>query len=121
VFIRLYSKEVVNSLKKAGLRSGDKTENQVSVPPWIFEQEEFVVPCLRGLVDTDGSIYERKSGDIVVNFKNKSKPLLKDFKQLCSILNIETSSAGEDAVQIASQEDVQKFISRVEPLKARGF
>ena len=57
--IYVYSKDIVEDLKKLGLESGDKVENQIGVPKWIKEDEEFAKQCLRGLIDTDGTIYRR--------------------------------------------------------------
>jgi hypothetical protein len=37
------------------------------VPRWIFKKREFVIACLRGLIETDGSIY-RDRGYVMVNF-----------------------------------------------------
>lgn len=85
VNIKIYGKEVIEALEKLGLKSGNKTENQVEVPAWIMENRDFQRACLRGLIDTGGSIYERQTGNRVVYFKNKSIPLLEDFKFLALV------------------------------------
>lgn len=119
VQIVLNSKEFIRELEKLGLETGNKVENQVEVPDWIIKDKKYEKRCLRGLVDTDGAIY-RQSGDnrAVIQFKNHSVPLLQGFAQMCADLNIGTSSAGNHAVQVAQQEQVKKFIEKVEPLKA---
>ncbi|MFT4892713.1 MAG: hypothetical protein ACI8Z7_000497 [Candidatus Nanohaloarchaea archaeon] len=116
--LKLYGKDLVQALEQAGLSSGDKVENQVGVPEWVKADTEFSRTCLRGLIDTDGSIYKRKEGEKVVYFKNRSKPLLDDFCDMCSDLNINTSKAGNHARQVAAQRDVQKFIDKIDPIKA---
>lgn len=119
VHLKIHGKEVVEALKEVGLTSGNKVENQVSVPEWIKSDKKFAKACLRGLVDTDGSIYERgEDGYIVVHFKNRSKPLLSDFEALCALLDIRTSSAGQYAVQVAAQKQVENFIDIVDPIKS---
>lgn len=40
---------------------------------------------------------------------------------MCADLDIEASNAGKHAVQVAKQEDVKKFIEKVEPLKASNI
>ncbi len=36
---------------------GPKYRQQVSVPRWIQNDKRFIIPCLQGLIETDGSIY----------------------------------------------------------------
>ena len=119
--LKLHSKELVKRLTELGLQTGDKVENQVAVPSWIKDKEEYEKRCLRGLVDTDGCIYtQSRDSRTIVRFKNKSKPLLTDFKEMCRNLNIKPSNGGEYSVQVASQTEVRKFIEKVEPIKARN-
>lgn len=120
--LKVHSKELVKRLTELGLQTGDKVENQVDVPRWIKDKEEYQKRCLRGLVDTDGCIYtQSRDSRTIVRFKNRSKPLLTDFKELCRNLNIKTSNGGgQYSVQIASQTEVRKFIEKVEPIKARS-
>lgn len=117
VSIRVHGKEIVEALESTGLESGDKIKNQVGVPEWIKEEERFEKACLRGLIDSDGSIYDREDGYTVVYFKNRSDILLEDFKMLSSDLEFKVSSAGSEAVQIASQEHVNDFLNEVSPRK----
>lgn len=49
-------KNLVEFLHKLGLRSGDKIANGVRVPDWIFRRSDLMKGCLRGLVDTDGTV-----------------------------------------------------------------
>ena len=50
------NKSLFEDLISHGLKPGNKTKNQVSVPNWIKSDENFTIACLRGLFDTDGSI-----------------------------------------------------------------
>lgn len=118
VSLRVHGVEIVEGLESVGIEPGDKVENQVGVPNWIKEEDQFKKACLKGLIDSDGSIYNREDGYKVVYFKNHSKPLLKDFKALCKDLDIKVSSAGPRAVQIASQSDVEKFLTEIRPIKS---
>jgi intein/homing endonuclease len=56
LFISAGDKDVVYTLKYFGLPSGNKKENDVGIPKWIFKSEEYLKACIRGLIDTDGSI-----------------------------------------------------------------
>ncbi|MFO7793595.1 MAG: LAGLIDADG family homing endonuclease [Candidatus Nanohaloarchaea archaeon] len=118
--LMVYSKDLVERLEELGLESGNKTDNQVCVPGWIKENPEFRVRCLKGLVDTDGTVYERVPGDTVIQFKNASQPLLDDFKEMCETEGISTSKGGYRSVQVAANDEVDKFIRLIQPIKARG-
>jgi intein/homing endonuclease len=121
VRIVIHSKDAVEKFQEIGLRTGHKTENQVSVPKWIKKSNKFYRRCLKGLIDTDGSIYKDKREDKYykrIMFKNYSKPLLQDFKEMCSALDIKTVKGGPQQVQI-SRKDIEKFIRIVDPIKAQ--
>lgn len=119
VQIFLNSKELTKNFERLGLETGNKVKNQVEVPKWIQENLKYEKACLRGLIDTDGTIYRQsKDKRIIIQFKNHSTPLLRSFEELCGDIGIETSNAGKHTVQVARQDQVKKFIERVEPLKA---
>ena len=116
--VRSYGIENVKFVEHHGLQSGNKIVNQVGVPNWIFEKRKYIIALLRGLVDTDGSIYRRTHDNyVVIQFSNRSQKLLKDFGKLCSLINISCSKSGKYNIQIASQDEVIKFLDFVEPIK----
>lgn len=46
---------LVRHLEKiAGLRPGNKLQNGLDIPKWIWERRSYQMACLRGLMDTDG-------------------------------------------------------------------
>ena len=78
------SKRLVDYLIKLGFARGDKVNNQAGVPPWILENDDYCRNCLRGLMDTDGSVYlydHRVYGGaykhMALCFTNRSHPLLR--------------------------------------------
>ncbi len=131
VNIQLNKAAVVESLIKIGLKPGNKTENAVSVPNWI--KENFKKSSLKGLFDTDGCVsVEKGDKSIRLTFPNASKPLVKDFKEMCDSLGIKSSAvhgpyknidprtgteSTEYSVSINSKEHVKKFIETVKPMK----
>lgn len=87
----IQNKIIVKSLIEKGLIPGNKVKNQVSVPDWIKRKKEYTIACLRGIFDTDGSVYLRNTQkSFGLNFKNGSLPLVIDFKEMCESLGIET-------------------------------
>lgn len=123
VQIKIHSKEVVEELVDLGLQLGDKVENQVGVPAWIKSNENYSKSCLRGLVDTDGTIYRQKRDNRkIIRFKNHSFTLLDDFEDLCEEIDVKTTKGGgKYSIQIGDQKEVEKFIGKVKPLKAQNI
>jgi len=48
-------------------KGGSKAKQQVSIPSWILKNKIYTKECLRGLLQTDGSIYQDR-GYVMVNF-----------------------------------------------------
>jgi len=129
----LQNKKLVKRLNNIGLKSGNKVENQVKVPEWIKNNKKYKKRCLRGLLDTDGSIYLRNTQKAIgINFKNASYPLIRDFKQMCETLDINTQKipkpkiytnikTGESfksyQVSIENKSQVAKFLNIIKPKK----
>ncbi len=147
VDIKLYGDGLIETLKRLGLMTGDKVQNQVCVPQWIKKDQEWiernkeewifkysplVIRGLKGLVDTDGTIYvDKKNKSIGIGFRNASLPLIKDFKEMCRSLGI---SCGKITMSktiskktgkllkgyqtlIRAKKDVKNFIITIEPMK----
>jgi len=71
VYITLYSVIICEFLnKKCRLPFGDKIINKASIPKFIISNPELIKSCIRGLVDTDGTIYR---GDTVYFYSNNNK------------------------------------------------
>jgi hypothetical protein len=122
VQLKINSKEVVEELLELGLKTGNKVDNQVNTPHWVKDEEKYQKACLRGLIDTDGSIYTQSTDKrTIIQFKNRSQPLLRDFKEMCKNLGIEPSNAGKFSVQVAAQIEVSRFIEKIDPIKAQGL
>lgn len=121
----LYGKSLVEELKSHGLVSGDKVQNQVSVPIWIKKSKSLMIKSLKGLIDTDGLIGVQKQDiSIYISFTNGSKPLVQNFKSMCNFYGIETSNIKPDKrhrnlyhVRINKRDHVKKFIAIVKPQK----
>lgn len=56
LFLTKGSKDLVFTLKYYGLKSGDKIKKGNRIPKWIFESDDYIKACIRGLIDTDGTV-----------------------------------------------------------------
>ena len=73
VMYYLYDKNVEFTLEHYGLKAGNKKENDVSIPPWIFENDCYLKACLRGLFDTDGTVFPKSSNQRIPQLELTSK------------------------------------------------
>ena len=98
--------------------AGTKIDQQAHVPTWIIEISEFSKSCLRGLLQTDGSIYlDRKY--LMVNFTNLIQPLITDVHSM--ILNLEFKPRVYSSIQkngnrkyvVRLSSNVEKFIDLI--------
>lgn len=66
---KIGSKEVFEYLIEKGLFHGNKVDNKVTIPSWVFENNKFLVKTVQGLFDTDGSIYKKYGKYAQIEFK----------------------------------------------------
>jgi len=118
--IRISSVNVVKFLNEIGLVIGNKVEQQMGVPDWIFEDEESMRSCVRGLMDTDGSVYlhRYKSGGIdysyvKLTFSNHSRTLLNDMVTMLRALAFSPVTDGETKVTLNRQEEVIRYYDEI--------
>lgn len=52
--------ELVKYLHELGLPIGNKIKQGLDIPSWIIENPTFAIACVRGLVDTDGSVFTHR-------------------------------------------------------------
>lgn len=57
ISLKIHGKNLVDFVMGKGLKSGNKKLNNQAIPKWILNNKGYLVSCIRGLVDTDGSIH----------------------------------------------------------------
>jgi hypothetical protein len=74
---------LIKYLLSIGLKAGNKVKQQVEVPDWVLLLSEYKKTCLRGLMDTDGGVFNHRytvNGKNYIykkiSFSNRSTPLL---------------------------------------------
>ncbi|MEK6567704.1 MAG: LAGLIDADG family homing endonuclease, partial [Candidatus Omnitrophota bacterium] len=113
------SSNLVDFLLKQGLVAGNKVKNQVSIPDWIYEKNEYQKACLRGLIDTDGSFYWHRYNSNGKNYKylklcfaNRSKPLLNSVLKILRKFYFEAYIHG-DQVFVNSILGIKKYFAEI--------
>ncbi len=97
---------------------GSKASQQVVIPKWIIENKKFSIECLRGLLQTDGSIYNDR-GYLMINFTNILPQLsiqvfniIMDLGYTVHLYHINKDKYGEKYV-VRISKDVHKFIEEI--------
>lgn len=108
-------------IEKLGLKKGNKVRQQVDIPNWIKENDEYSVACLRGLIDTDGCVILHKylsKGKMYcykkISFTNRSKSLLLSVSTVLLGIGIRhrITKNGWD-IRIEAREEVEKYFQTV--------
>ncbi len=111
-----------------GIPIGEKSHS-VFIPEKIMANPKLLVPCLRGIWDTDGSIYRRYPNQCknhprhYVNLKTMSlgmtsKVVVENVKECLAKLSINSSNIIQDnrgtyRLFISSQAEISKYIEKV--------
>ena len=92
IFLVKGNKEIVFTLKKFGLKEGNKKLNNVGIPSWIFKSNDFLKACIRGLIDTDGSVCPITGRNYpYIWFSSNIPKLRQDFKKAMKLLGFKLS------------------------------
>ena len=89
----IYSKNLCSFINKEfGINFGHKIRNKTSIPNKILQDNKLSIACLRGLIDTDGSISRRgrNGSQFCIQFTSHNKYLLEQVKKIGADLNIFT-------------------------------
>lgn len=88
-------------------KKGSKIKQKVKVPNWIKNNITYTKECLRGLFQTDGSIYLDR-GYLMVNFTSANHILIKDVKDM-----LEKVGFGVIIRKVISKNDKTKYVIRI--------
>lgn len=112
IFLTIYSIELIKILEDLGLKRGNKIKNKQGIPKWIKNNEEFLKACVRGLIDTDGSIFRMSKRDanlLRINFTNNNEHLLKDMRWALVKIGFNPSKIIKNKIYISRQAEVKKY------------
>ena len=118
------SKCVGKILTLIGIKAGNKIKNKVSLPKWVFSKRKFLQSALRGLFDTDGSVYRKYDNYAQICFKFASYTLIQSLREVLIKLNfnptkiqINHSSKGgpQWKFYLSRQGEIYRFFSEIKP------
>jgi DNA-binding transcriptional regulator WhiA len=97
---------------------GSKHAQSACVPEWILKEDSYTRACLKGLIQTDGSIYEDR-GYRMINFTNIIEPLARNAQKMIEQLGYRPHTyttmqkSGNLKYTVRLSRDVEKFIQEI--------
>lgn len=116
--LKTYSKNLVFFLhNQYGLPLGRK-KGKLKVPLNLRKNKKFLRAYMRGLFDTDGTIYIRRKGDIVVEIANIDKSYLREIQEILNFLGFASGISGKN-LYIYRKELIKKFFREIKPANSK--
>ncbi|MBU2577051.1 MAG: hypothetical protein KKF50_04985 [Nanoarchaeota archaeon] len=116
-YLFLSSRKLVEFFMGMGINPGNKIVNQSTIPKWVYENREYMKACLRGLIDTDGSIHRMSKRDfnlLRISFTNHDNKLLQDTRALFVILGYCPSKIINNRnFYISGQGEIEKYLKEI--------
>ena len=117
IYIEAHSFNLIEFLNLNGFKPGNKIKNKLTIPFWIKENNSYLKCCLRGLIDTDGSIFrmsKRDSNLIRISFTNYNLRLLNDTRESFLELGFHPSKIIHNRqFFISRQEEIKKYLKEI--------
>jgi intein/homing endonuclease len=117
VAITVARKLLVEHLHSLGLPIGNKIKQGLDIPRWILNNPEFAKACLRGLMDTDGSVFTHtyKAKTKIyryrkLSFTSASPALLVSVQKVLAQNDIQ-SSISKTNLRIGSKASINRYLS----------
>lgn len=128
IVFNIYRKEIFDFFKELGFPVGKKY-NHLVIPKTMFLDNKLATACIRGIFDTDGSIYKRYSKQYknhfrfydyyVIQFKLISPKVIEQIKDILNRIGIKTTKIGKSnnsfVLRVTDQKEIHKFINLVKP------
>lgn len=115
ITLTFHSKALVDFMASKGFNAGDKIKNKLTIPNWISTNPELLKPCIRGLLDTDGSIYKLTNQNVYqICFVSHNILLLNDVRKFIINLNIIPSKiVNNRKFYITKKSELRKFLKDI--------
>lgn len=117
IYVGAHSYNLIEFLNSKGFKPGNKIVNRLTIPSWIYNNNSYLRACLRGLIDTDGSIFRMSQRDfnlIRISFTNYDAPLLNDARKAFLDLGFHPSKIiNNRQFYISRQEDIKKYLKEI--------
>lgn len=111
------AQELTSFLQLMGLKPGNKIRSQVTIPQWIKENDSYTKACIRGLIDTDGSVFHMSNQNPLLarlSFTNYNKTLLEDTREIFLKQGFSPSKIiCNKHFFISKKEEIKKYLKEI--------
>lgn len=114
------SVKLIKYLNELGLKIGNKIRQQVSIPSWILENKEYMIGCLRGLIDTDEGVYYHnhitkgiRYRHVGLCFTSYSTPLLRDVHNILLNLGFPAKINQRGSVFLYDSKAIKRYFAEI--------
>ncbi len=90
----------------------NKVKHQVGIPRWCLSRRSYMKRVIRGLIDTDGSVYRLRDG-VQISFCNRSRPLLESARSILLNLGYSPSKISGYNIYLTRRGDLIKYFNEV--------
>jgi len=111
---RVYSKMLVNFLNSNFNVPIGKKKDFLRIPKQIISHKNFLIPFIRGVFDTDGSVYTHHGNDIMIEISSRYPKFRKDLMTSFKFLDFHPSE-GIKNVRLYRQNEVKEFFNLIKP------
>lgn len=106
--------KLIEFLEIKGFKPGNKIKNKLRIPNWIKSNKNYLKVCLRGLYDTDGSVYKlTNQNSHQICFTNANQNLLQDIRNSLLLLKINCSKISNKDIYITKKLEQRKFLKLI--------
>jgi len=108
------NKTIMDIIEGYGLKKGNKMKNDMGIPKWIKKEKLLLRWCLRGLIDTDGTVsFDKRDCKILVGFCSYSPKLLQDVKESLEKFGLTVAKCGKNHIRINRLTDVKAYVKLI--------
>lgn len=115
-YYKIHGKQLVDFVISNGILSGNKKKNNQGIPIWIKENRKYLSRCIKGLVDTDGSIHyiSKTNKNLRISYTSHIPNLMRDVREGLVFLGFNPSKIiNERQIFLSGKRDVEKYIKEI--------
>ena len=107
----LYSKEIALFFRDLGFPVGLK-KNSLRIPPYFFADKALLRSCIRGLYDTDGTIYHHKGAKSIIEIAITDLVLQEDTRDALKKLDVDAKITTQ-RIYLSGREKTFNFFNAI--------
>ncbi len=120
IFVVISRTQLVKFCQSIGLVVGNKVKQQIDIPDWIMKDAIFRMACIRGLMDTDGCIYNechtinsKKYCYPRLSFVSMSAPLRTSVFKIMKELDFSPKIRNNRSVQLENKREIARYFETI--------